>query len=86
MSVKGSNLNIETRGLKIQESCLGVAQFFAKIHKGGQGFQDKLPWGGSPYYGCYSIFINKCFEICLGGGVSYINLSPCPPHPHCVPL
>jgi hypothetical protein len=35
--------------------------------------------GGSPYFGFYCIFINKCFEICLRG-VLYLP-SPLPPPP-----
>ena len=45
----------------------------------GQGFQKRFPWGGSPHFGLYCIFSNKCFEICLGG-VLYLP-SPFPPHP-----
>jgi len=53
--------------------------FFAKIPRGSQGFQEKLPGGGVPYFGFYCIFINKCFEICLRG-VLYLP-SPLPPTP-----
>jgi hypothetical protein len=53
--------------------------FFAEIPRGGQGFQEKFP-GGSPYFGFYCIFINKCFEICLRG-VSYLPSPLPPPHP-----
>jgi hypothetical protein len=51
---------------------------FAKIPRGGLGFQEKLP-RESPYFGFYfyCIFINKCFEICLGTGVLYLP-SPFP--------
>ncbi len=45
----------------------------------GQGFQERLQGGGTPYFGFLCIFINKCFEICLGG-VLYLT-SPFPPHP-----
>ena len=56
---------IDAHGLKIQGR--GYLMFFAKIPRGGQGFQEKLPGGGSPYFRFYCIFINKCFEICLRG-------------------
>jgi hypothetical protein len=46
---------------------------------GGQGFQEKLPWG-SPYFGFYCIYINKRFEICLRG-VLYLPS----PLPHLTP-
>jgi hypothetical protein len=48
---------------------------FAKIPRGGQGFQEKVP-RVSPYFGFYYIFMNKCFEICLRG-VLYLP-SPLP--------
>jgi hypothetical protein len=38
---------IDAHGLKIQGR--GYLMFFAKIPRGGQGFQEKLP-GGSPYF------------------------------------
>ncbi len=43
----------------------GVSKIFAKIPKGGQGFQEKLPWR-YPYFGFYCIFINQSFDIRLG--------------------
>jgi hypothetical protein len=52
--------------------------FFAKIPRGVKAFRKKLP-GGSPYFGFYYFFINKCFEICLKG-VLYL---PSPP-PVCI--
>ncbi len=67
---------IDAHGLKIQGR--GYLMFLAKIPRGGQGFQEKLP-GGSPYFGFYCIFINKCLEICLRG-VLYL------PSPHLTPL
>jgi hypothetical protein len=57
--------------------------FFAKIPRGGQGFQEKLP-GGSPYFGFYCIFINKCFEICLRGYYIYPPPSPTSPPLVCI--
>ncbi len=60
----------------------GVAQFFAKIpvegggaggSRGGGGHKalGKIARGRSSYFVFYCIFINKSFEICLGG--SYKN-------------
>ncbi len=70
---------IDAHGLNIQGR--GYLMFFAKIPRGGQGFQEKLPGGGgSPYFGFYCIFINKCFEICLRG-VLYVPS----PSPHLTP-
>ena len=43
---------------------------------GVKALQTKLP-GGVPYFGSYCIFINKSFQICLGG-VSYVNPAPSP--------
>jgi hypothetical protein len=40
--------------------------FFAKIPRGSR-LSGKIARGGSPYFGFYCIFINKCFEICLRG-------------------
>jgi hypothetical protein len=51
---------IDAHGLKIQ----GVRDVFAKIPRGGQGFQEKV-LGGSPYFGFYCIFINKFFKTNL---------------------
>ncbi len=70
--------DIDAHGLKIQGR--GYLMFFAKIPRGGQGFQEKLPGGGSPDFGFYCIFINKCFEICLRG-VLYLPSPLPPPHP-----
>jgi hypothetical protein len=58
----------------------GIPDVFCQNPKGswgkGQGFQEKLP-GGSPYFGFYCIFINKCFEIYLRGYYIYPT-----PYPH----
>jgi hypothetical protein len=35
----------------------GVSKIFAKIPKGGQGFQEKLPWG-YPYFGFYKLLLH----------------------------
>ena len=50
----------------------GVPEVFAKIPRGV-----KFSWG-APNFRFYCIFINKCFEICLGWGVLYL-LVPSPP-------
>ena len=54
---------------------LGGVKGFRKNCLGGEG-------GGSPYFGFYCIFINKCFEICLMG-VLYLPspLTPTSPPP-----
>ncbi len=70
---------IDAHGLTIQGR--GYMMFFAKIPRGSR-FSGKIAWGGgSPYFGFYCIFINKCFEICLRG-VLYL---PPPPPPHLTP-
>ncbi len=67
---------IDAHGLKIQGR--GYLIFFTKIPRGVKAFR-KNCLGGSPYFGFYCIFINKCFEICLRG-VLYL---PSPlPSPH----
>jgi hypothetical protein len=58
--------------------------FFCQNSLGGQGFLEKLP-GGYPYFGFYSIFINKCFEICLRGVLYLPSPYPTSP-PTCVHL
>ncbi len=72
-----TSFSIDAHGLKIQGR--GVSEVFAKIPGGGggQGFQKKLPGGGSPYFGFYCIFINNCFEICQRGTI--FTLPPGPP-------
>jgi hypothetical protein len=70
-------ISIDAHGLKLQWR--GYLMFFAKIPRGGQGFHEKLS-GGSPYFGFYCIFIDKCFEICLRG-VLYLPYPLSPPHP-----
>ncbi len=55
----------------------GVRDVFAKIPRGGQGFQEKLP-GGSTYFAFYCIFINK-FSETLPGGVLFHTPPPYPP-------
>jgi hypothetical protein len=65
----------------------GVTVVFAKIPGGGgQGFQEKLP-GGDLLFRVLLHFINKGYEICLGG-VLYLPkpLTPLPPQPPCVHL
>ncbi len=69
--------------LKIQGR--GYLMFFAKIPRGVKAFR-KNCLVGSPYFGFYCIFINKCFEKCLRG-VSYLPspLTPTsPPPPVCI--
>jgi hypothetical protein len=44
----GNVIFIDTHGLKIQG--WGYLMFFAKIPRGGQGFQEKLPGGGVPLF------------------------------------
>ncbi len=68
-----------------------VPEVFAKITRGGQGFQEKLPrggggWvGGNPYFGFYCIFNNKCFEIFLRRVLYLPSLyTPHPPPPVCI--
>ena len=57
----------------------GVPDVFDKIPQGGQGLQEKLPWGwGSTYLGFYCVFINKCFEICPRGPGFILTLPPSP--------
>jgi hypothetical protein len=68
-------MKLNAHGLKIQGR--GYLMFFAKIPRGVKAFR-KNCLGGSPYFGFYCIFINKCFEICLRG-VLYI------PSPHLPP-
>ncbi len=69
----------DAHGLKIQGR--GYLMFFAKIPRGVKGFRKNcLGRGGSPYFGFYCIFINKCFEICLTG-VLYLPS----PLPHLTP-
>jgi hypothetical protein len=76
-------LTVDAHGLKIEG--WRYLMFFAKIPRGGgQRFQEKLP-GGSPYFGFYCIFINKCFEFCLRG-VLYLHSPLPPPHPPFVHL
>jgi hypothetical protein len=54
---------VDAHGLKIQGR--GYLKFFAKITWGVKAFR-KNCLGGSPYFGFYCIFINKCFEsLCL---------------------
>ena len=57
-------IHVDAHGLKI----LGrrYLMFFAKIPRGGQGFQEKLP-GGVPLFRVLLHFFNKYFEICLRG-------------------
>ncbi len=69
--------NIDAHGLKIQGR--GYLKFFAKIPRGGVKAFKKNCLGGSPFFGFYCIFINKCFEICLRG-ILYL---PSPP-PVCI--
>jgi len=69
---------IDAHGLKIQGR--GYLKFLSKFLGGMQGFQEKMPVG-SPYFGVYWIFINKCFEICLGGTIFTL-----PPLKTCVHL
>ncbi len=54
----------------------GTWCFLPKSLGGVKAFR-KNCLGGSPYFGFYCIFINKCFEICLRG-VLYLP-SPLPP-------
>ncbi len=68
---------IDAHGLKIQGR--GYLMFFAKIPKGVKAFRKNCLGGGSPYFGFYCIFINKCFEIRLRV-VLYLP-SPLPPSP-----
>ena len=65
------------RCTRVEQPGEGVPEVFAKIPRGVQGFQEKLP-GGSPYFGFYCIFYCKCFEICLRG-VLYLPVPLTPP-------
>ena len=76
---KAKIIIIDAHGLKIQGR--GYLMFFAKIPRGVKAFR-KNCLGGSPYFGFYCIFINKCFEICLRG-VLYL---PSPLTPLCASM
>jgi hypothetical protein len=71
---------IDAHGLKIQGR--GYLMFFPKSLGGVKAFRKNCLGGvgGSPYFGFYCIFINKCFEICLRG-VLYLPS----PSPHLTP-
>jgi hypothetical protein len=51
---------IDAHGLKIQWR--GYLMFFAKIPRGGQGFQEKLP-GGSPYFGFIAFLLTSVLKF-----------------------
>ncbi len=63
------------RCTRVENPGEGVPDVFAKIPRGSR-LSGKIAWVGSPYFGFYCIFINKCFEICLRG-VLYLP-SPLP--------
>ncbi len=73
-----SATDIDAHGLKIQGR--GYLMFFAEIPRGVKAFRKNCLGGGSPYFGFYCIFINKCFVICLRG-VLYLPA----PLPHLPP-
>jgi hypothetical protein len=74
----GKIMVLNAHWLKIQGS--RYLMFLAKIPRGSQGFQEKLPVG-PPSFGFYCIFINKCFEICLRGVLYLPSTLPPPPLP-----
>jgi hypothetical protein len=56
---------IDAHGLKIRGR--GYLMFLPKSLSGSR-LSGKIAWGGgSPYFGFYCIFMNKCFEICMRG-------------------
>ncbi len=60
--------------LDFQPVCIYVPKSLGESRLSG-----KIAWGGSPFFGIYCVFINKCFEICLRG--YYIYPPPPPPLP-----
>jgi hypothetical protein len=72
---------IETHSLKIQGR--GYLMFLLKSQGGSRvSGENSQAGGGSPYFGVYCIFINKCIKVCLRG-VLYLPLPP--PHPPAPP-
>ena len=69
-------LYIDAYGLKIQGR--GYLKFLPKSLGGRSRLSGKIA-RGSPYFGFYCTFINKCFEICLGGPIFTLPLPPPPP-------
>jgi hypothetical protein len=55
------DLTIDAHGLKIQG--MGYLMFFAKIPRGGQGFQEKLPGGGPPILGFIAFLLTSVLKF-----------------------
>ncbi len=67
------------------ESCM-VKPVFKDCKKKWPWLSGKIAWGGSHNFRFYSIFINKCFEICLKGVLYYIYPPRIPPPPLCASM
>ena len=65
--------SIDAYGLKIQGR--GYLMFFAKIPRGGQGFQEKLP-GGPPISGFIAFLLTSVLKFAWGGCFIYPTPSP----------
>jgi hypothetical protein len=59
--------------------------FLAKIPRGVQGFQEKLPEGGPPILGFIAFLLTSVLKI-AGGGIIFTLPLPPPLHPHCLHL
>jgi hypothetical protein len=80
MFYKPTTGRLDHRCTWVEISGLGVTDVFAKIPWRVQAFRKNCH--GSPYFGFYCIFINKCFEIFLRGVLfllSSFSLLPNPP-------
>jgi hypothetical protein len=55
------NAYIDAHGLKIQGR--GYLMFFAKIPRGSQGFQEKLPEGASPISGFIAFLLTSFLKF-----------------------
>jgi hypothetical protein len=53
------------RCTRVENPGEGVRDVFAKMPRGGQGFQEKLPGGGPPILGFIAFLLTSFSKICL---------------------
>jgi hypothetical protein len=64
------------RCTRVENPGEGVRDVFAKIPRGGQGFQEKLPGGVHLFVGVIAFLLTSLSKICLGGYCFIPPLTP----------
>jgi hypothetical protein len=72
----GPKITFSIRCTRVENLGEGVPEVFAKISKGGQVFQEKVPGGGPPISGFIAFLITSVLKLVWGGlYLPYPNLT-----------